>query len=354
MRKRIITLSLAMFALVAAQNVNAAEMAQQLNTDIEHIDKVTKDRPGDKQFKFEKDEISFDITSAEELVLPKLLNPHELKVTDVGISVTEAFPIFEVDDSTKEITKYEVNRAYMGDVILYASAEKSSKYGPSSAQCVIHFYDPTLVETINFTSDDWDDMAAGVGKPHGWEPVDSGYYIWHCGSGGMGAYGGYRGISSYVEEYVISPEMLLEGENCQYSIELINTIYDFGEHKDWARVKVREVGTSSWIDLGDLNFPDPEGSKYAKISSGKLPVPVELTGKNVQFAFMYATDGTTIGNWNIVEVRFYKEKVDPTGIGNVEVENEINDNKIYDLQGRVVNNPAHGIYIMNGRKFVVR
>lgn len=34
--------------------------------------------------------------------------------------------------------------------------------------------------------------------------------------------------------------------------------------------------------------------------------------------------------------------------------NRQSDGRIYDLQGRIVNHPAHGIYIKNGRKFVVK
>ena len=30
------------------------------------------------------------------------------------------------------------------------------------------------------------------------------------------------------------------------------------------------------------------------------------------------------------------------------------DNRVYDLQGRYVANPTHGIFIQNGKKIVVR
>ena len=41
-----------------------------------------------------------------------------------------------------------------------------------------------------------------------------------------------------------------------------------------------------------------------------------------------------------------------TGIGNVNV--NLNDNTIYDLQGRRVENPTKGIYIVNGKKVVIK
>ncbi len=36
------------------------------------------------------------------------------------------------------------------------------------------------------------------------------------------------------------------------------------------------------------------------------------------------------------------------------IENEINSGKIYDLQGRVVNNPSQGIYIVDGKKILIK
>lgn len=43
-----------------------------------------------------------------------------------------------------------------------------------------------------------------------------------------------------------------------------------------------------------------------------------------------------------------------TGITSVEENVSVADGKIYDLQGRRVNNPVHGIYIMNGKKYIVK
>ena len=40
------------------------------------------------------------------------------------------------------------------------------------------------------------------------------------------------------------------------------------------------------------------------------------------------------------------------GISDVEEENR--DNKIYDLQGRIIDRPTQGIYIVNGKKIVVK
>ena len=45
---------------------------------------------------------------------------------------------------------------------------------------------------------------------------------------------------------------------------------------------------------------------------------------------------------------------DETAIQTLENSNKVNDGVIYDLSGRRVENPTKGIYIMNGKKFVVK
>ena len=52
---------------------------------------------------------------------------------------------------------------------------------------------------------------------------------------------------------------------------------------------------------------------------------------------------------------FKKYMKETTGISSTLNKNEeIKNNKIFDLQSRRVEQPRKGLYIMNGRKFVVR
>ena len=60
--------------------------------------------------------------------------------------------------------------------------------------------------------------------------------------------------------------------------------------------------------------------------------------------------------WNNTFMTFFKKYMkETTGISSTLNKNEeIKSNKIFDLQGRRVEQPRKGLYIMNGRKFVVR
>ena len=41
------------------------------------------------------------------------------------------------------------------------------------------------------------------------------------------------------------------------------------------------------------------------------------------------------------------------GIDDVETDESVNDDIFYDLSGRVVKNPSKGIYIKNGKKYIM-
>ena len=55
----------------------------------------------------------------------------------------------------------------------------------------------------------------------------------------------------------------------------------------------------------------------------------------------------------VINLVFMNAEDYATGIDDIK-QNSKNDGKIYDLSGRQVSKPAHGLYIMNGKKFVVK
>ena len=68
-------------------------------------------------------------------------------------------------------------------------------------------------------------------------------------------------------------------------------------------------------------------------------------------------DTDDLSKWEIIgstEQTMAIEKEFPAGIENIINDTNNRSNVIYDLQGRKVTSPAHGIYIRNGKKFVVK
>ncbi len=62
-------------------------------------------------------------------------------------------------------------------------------------------------------------------------------------------------------------------------------------------------------------------------------------------AFMILDDATASANIYIID--------EITGISEVNAA-EVENNQIYDIQGRIVNNPTKGLYIVNGKKMVIK
>lgn len=54
----------------------------------------------------------------------------------------------------------------------------------------------------------------------------------------------------------------------------------------------------------------------------------------------------------VIDFDAAREAAETTNINHVNQDTRKKDNVIYDLQGRRVLNPTHGIYIINGKKVV--
>ena len=340
--KKISTLIMVMLALLTSQNINAAEQQNIANDEnpsysAEIGGKHYADRKPDADFKYEVDEVTYDLAKDEPFVTPKLLNPHKLTIDGYGVSHSE---LASIDEKTGEVT---ITATTVGDVTIYAKAKKSSKYGPSEAQCVIHIINSDLISIINFGNE----TSLNREGDGGWNDP-AGY--WTLTQTSWWIAGEYNwNMTGYTEAYLISPEIELIGEK-GYAVEFVHTCYYKDGFKDNNKLVVREVG-GNWIELEGITFPEP--NSYAKVSSGKLNVPAELVGKKVEFAFKYIGEhSSNDSNWNVESFSLLKNNDTPTGIENVEA--QVKDNKIYDLQGRQVLNPNNGIYIMNGKKVIFK
>lgn len=340
--KKFSTFIFVMLALLSSQNIQANEQQEVANDNTpsyntERGDIKYSERKPDADFKYEVEEMTYDLAKDEVFVTPKLLNPHKLTIDGYGVSDSE---LASIDDKTGEVT---ITALKTGDLIIYAKAKKSSKYGPSEAQCTVHIINSNLISTVNFGNE----TSLNREGDGGWSDPSGFWTLTQCSWWIAGEYN--YNINGYTEAFLISPEFELVGEN-GYQVEFVHTCYYKDGFKDNNKLVVREVG-GDWIEMEGVNFPEP--NSYAKVSSGNVKVPSELVGKTVEFAFKYIGSGSSNdSNWNIESFSFLKDNEIPTGIVNINAKSEVKDNKIYDLQGRLVKNPNKGIYIVNGKKVI--
>lgn len=345
MKKVLLTVCAFTFAMIASQNALAAVSADSQ----EIVNPCYGERGPDKDFKFAVEEMTYDIASGEPFVMPELLNPHKLTIDSYPFCDNTTAMTIEMDEKTHEIKSVTINPVFVGDVKIYATAKKSSKYGPSTASFVLHIVNSSIAERIIFTSDDYESQK---GNDNGWYE-ESPYGVWGCQcSEGWYTNTWYKGISGFTYCDLVSPEMTLaEGVN---HVELIQAIGGFANPESDAQVLVKEAGSVEWTVLEGMVY-EHEGSSYDFYAAGAMRIPDELQGKTVKFAFRFGTDGSTNDpHWAVREFRLLKIADDtPTSIEGVETSAEA-DNTVYDLMGRRVANPSNGIYIINGKKVVMR
>lgn len=157
---------------------------------------------------------------------------------------------------------------------------------------------------------------------------------------------GYIATEMDTTNYVVSPKMTLGNNN---TVEFNHReLYFYGDPaSSLTGLVIRTVG-GEWKEIKGFEYK--ETNEF--YTTGELNIPAEFNGKEVEFGFHYLFDGTiNFGYWYIKDFKV-RGAVD-TSIDDVEMD-AVKDNKIYDLQGRVVTNPSEGLYIINGKKTIVK
>lgn len=93
-----------------------------------------------------------------------------------------------------------------------------------------------------------------------------------------------------------------------------------------------------------LNYKSSEGVGFYRLSStGTIPANRA-----------YLTSGATVAGATAAARVFFAFDAAITGIDNVNAQDSEDDVKTFDLQGRCVTNPAKGVYIVNGKKVIMK
>lgn len=93
-----------------------------------------------------------------------------------------------------------------------------------------------------------------------------------------------------------------------------------------------------------LNYKSSEGVGFYRLSStGTIPANRA-----------YLTSGATVAGATAAAREFFAFDAAITGIENVNAQDSEADVKTFDLQGRRVTNPAKGVYIVNGKKVIMK
>ena len=109
-------------------------------------------------------------------------------------------------------------------------------------------------------------------------------------------------------------------------------------------LKGTDVAISNPGNAYVLNYKSSEGVGFYRLSS---------TG-TILANRAYLTSGATVAGATAAAREFFAFDAAITGIENVNAQDSEDDVKTFDLQGRRVTNPAKGVYIVNGKKVIMK
>lgn len=158
------------------------------------------------------------------------------------------------------------------------------------------------------------------------------------------------GKAHAAKEVLTSGTIDLTGyKNVKMSFSQAANYFKTTPFSDQCKVLVREAGEQDWTTL---TLPVvPAGNSFTFASSGDIDLSA-YNGKKIEVGFSYSSTTAQAGTWEIQNLRIFGDRDDATGIGtlNAAPAQEV----IYDLSGRRVQKAVKGVYIINGKKVLVK
>lgn len=127
--------------------------------------------------------------------------------------------------------------------------------------------------------------------------------------------------------------------------KLNNVMIDVDGLSEYAKVVVREAETTDWVEIAEPTAPEAFSWTYYGETIDLTP----YCGKLIQFGYKYISTAELAGTWEIKNINVVAEPAEVED--NIEELSTINHklSTVYDLQGRRVVAPAHGLYIRAGK-----
>lgn len=181
-------------------------------------------------------------------------------------------------------------------------------------------------------------------------------YVWNFGAQYGAKASSYVGGQNYeVESYLVTPTIDLTNikEATLSFDQCINKF--FTNVNEEATLWVREVSASTrakavseWTQI-TISYPEITTGNWSAFETQNVDLGA-YDGKQIQIGFKYVGNSAGAGTWEIKNV-----KVDGQTASAIQsVATKAQTNAIFDLQGRRVEKAVKGIYIIGGKKVIVK
>ena len=193
--------------------------------------------------------------------------------------------------------------------------------------------------------------------------VDQSIYVWSFGSSFGAKASAYVNKTNYATQSRLeTPAIAIPTDKPTRLVFNQCVSKHFGNVEEEATLWVKVVdATSSAPGLKDeawqqisITYPEvPDGKSYSNFEIQTVDL-TSYAGKNIVIGFLYTSTTTAAGTWEIKDIAVKSDGI-PTDIEKVQTEpNVVGKNVVFDLQGRRVANPTKGIYIVNGKKVILK
>lgn len=177
-------------------------------------------------------------------------------------------------------------------------------------------------------------------------------YVWSWAANYGAKATAYKGGNLAASSWLISPAINLEGYS-DVTLSFDNAVnYANGETiSDLCKVFVGETATpdDTWTEVICPAYPS--GSNWTFVNSGEISLEA-WEGKTIYIGFLYTSTSEVAPTWEIKNL--VVNGSEDAGVENIGIDNNA-PVKYYNLQGVKVNNPAKGgIYIVNGKKVILK
>ncbi len=262
---------------------------------------------------------------------PVLTNPNNLPVTYT--SSNEEVATVAADGT--------VTLVGAGETVIAAAFAGNDKYFASTVSYTLSVvlsevalpYTETFAEGIG--SFEIDSLSLGEGISYVWK---------HDATNKCMKASAYNKKAIASEAWLISPKINLENEQDDVTLTFDQWINYFTNPEEEIKLKVYDVnGNGTWNDVV-ISYPTETKSWETTTVSLKA-----YAGKTIKLAFVYTSTDDNAGTWEIKNLSVISAT---SGIDAVEAADA--EEAIFDLAGRRVAKAEKGVYIINGKKVLVK
>jgi hypothetical protein len=310
---------------------------------------------------------------AENILKPAAVTDLTATADAENMTVTLAWTLPTLDDTGAALAEGALTavKVYRGDELIATLEGTATTYADNLEDAGFYTYSVAAVATaegdaVSVTSDYvgtigaqelpyFDNFSDTQMTPLLWTIIDANAdgTTWnYYNSGGTTYYQYVNQLTDVTEDdWLVSPELIFDKVGVY---GLTTVVSNFEGHLSYALAseKTAEALAAETAKIGESTYDENRSDRYAEVTE-TIEFVINTTGNNF-IGIHNDVDPSKGMDYSVksVKVEFLREITD--AINSVAVDARQADNTVYNLQGMRVSNPGKGLYIVNGKKTILK